>query len=209
MPAGDSGPHPRPGHQVHRQLRRGVRLDRCRDHPHSDPFASCERVRRAVRPHHPPGMPRSSARRLTTTSRIGARQVRPALQPGSSTPWPAPRTADPPLPPTPANRRWLRHPPGHPRRHHPRVRAGRLITDHATASTCASVANTTRARRSDREELRLANKWLLWVNYASPGLACLGIPSILLQPTVHRSFWTLQGVLEGPVNPNTVQLRSQ
>jgi hypothetical protein len=55
-----------------------------------DPFASCERVRRAVRPLHPPGMPRSSARLLTTTPRIGTRQVRPALQPGSSTSWPAP-----------------------------------------------------------------------------------------------------------------------
>jgi hypothetical protein len=33
----------------------------------------------------------------------------------------------------------------------------------------------------------------LWVNYASPDIAGPAIPSILLQPTVHRSFRTLQG----------------
>jgi hypothetical protein len=32
----------------------------------------------------------------------------------------------------------------------------------------------------------------LWVNYASPDFAGSAIPSILLQPTVRRSFWTLQ-----------------
>jgi hypothetical protein len=30
----------------------------------------------------------------------------------------------------------------------------------------------------------------LWVNYASPDIAGPAIPSILLQPTVHRSFRT-------------------
>ena len=31
----------------------------------------------------------------------------------------------------------------------------------------------------------------LWINYASPDIAGPAIPSILLQPTVHRSFRTL------------------
>ena len=38
-------PHPRPRHQVHRQLRQRLRLDRRRDHPHPGALPKGERVR--------------------------------------------------------------------------------------------------------------------------------------------------------------------
>ena len=50
-------PHPRPGHQVHQELRRCVRFDRRRVHPQPDPLASCQRIRGAVGAHRPSRMP--------------------------------------------------------------------------------------------------------------------------------------------------------
>jgi hypothetical protein len=103
---------------------------RCRDHPNPGPLAPCERDRREVGTDRPGRVPRPSPRRLTTTSRIGARRVRPSLQPGETTSRPASRPADPP--PGHRFRRLHHHSPRHPGRHHPRVRAGRLITGSPT-----------------------------------------------------------------------------
>ena len=51
-----------PGHQVHRQLRRGVRLHRCRDHPNPGSLAPCERDRGEVGTDRPGRVPRLDAR---------------------------------------------------------------------------------------------------------------------------------------------------
>jgi putative transposase len=50
-------PDPRPGHQVHRRLRRGVLLRRHEDRPHTDPGPKRQRVLRTVGGHRPCRMP--------------------------------------------------------------------------------------------------------------------------------------------------------
>jgi hypothetical protein len=92
-------------------------------------FASIgvETIRTPVRS---PRARRPSPRRLTKTSRIGAFRLRPPLQRGETTSWNAAPTAEPSSLLTPANRRWHHLSLRHPRRRHPRVRAGRLITRH-------------------------------------------------------------------------------
>jgi hypothetical protein len=60
-------PDPRPGHQVHRRLRRGVPLRRHEYRPHTDPGPERQRVLRTVGGHRPCRMPGLDAHHRPTT----------------------------------------------------------------------------------------------------------------------------------------------
>lgn len=77
---GASVPDPRPRHQVHRSVRRGVPLGGRRGHPDPDPGPKRERSRRAVGRHRSSGMPGLDPDTRATTSRTGLTRVRDALQ---------------------------------------------------------------------------------------------------------------------------------
>lgn len=147
-------PPPRPRHQVHRQLRGGLRLDRCRSHQDSCPLTAGERVRRTLGSHRARGLSRSPARPLAASPRSDPRGVRRSLQPGQA---PSRTTADAATPICRLRRHRHHSSARRPRRPHPRVRTRRLIDEppigrpdaalHDRSATCGAFA-------ADRVSLR-------------------------------------------------------
>jgi putative transposase len=64
----EPGPLARPGREVLRSVRRGIPNGRSAGHPHPDPGAESQRLRRAVREDRPLGMPGPRPRVRTSTS---------------------------------------------------------------------------------------------------------------------------------------------
>jgi hypothetical protein len=77
-------PDPRPRHQVHRPVRRGVPVRRQEGHPHPDPGPERQRVLRTVGGDGPDRMSGLDPHPRQTTPRASPSDLRPALQRGEA-----------------------------------------------------------------------------------------------------------------------------
>ena len=81
-------PAPRPRRQVHQWLRHRVPRRTRGGHPHADPGAASERLRRAVGADRPGGVPGLDAGAGPAPPAAAAGRLRPALQPAATAPRP-------------------------------------------------------------------------------------------------------------------------
>jgi hypothetical protein len=89
-------PHPGPGHEVHRQFRRGLQLGRCRSHQGARPLASRERARRKVGADRSHRVPRLDLGARAAPTRSGPPGVLPPLQRAAPSSRHRPRRTDGP-----------------------------------------------------------------------------------------------------------------
>jgi hypothetical protein len=90
-------PAPRPGQQVHRRIRRGLRRRRHGNHPHTSPSTSGKHLCGALGGHCPPRVHRPDAHPRPTTPDRRPRRIHPPLQRSSSASSPG-TAATPPNP---------------------------------------------------------------------------------------------------------------